>query len=209
MRLSPPPSPSFSSRLLTTTLVHSDLNLYPPDIFSLLRALAVDAGLGTEQLDGIVALGGYAYVPTSPNPSGAARQRTKRALLGAYDEPSGMFGFGAGNVSSEDGLVFVQESKRGLVRRDNIYTGCVSLSPPRSTLTLSLQRADVDLAQLRPAELRPARVRRPRGHGRPRLGGQDRGVHDVAHLLAAQRARLHRLDAHGASAALLLLTRGT
>ncbi|GAA5897781.1 hypothetical protein JCM8208_000260 [Rhodotorula glutinis] len=105
-----------------------DLNLYPPDIFSLLRALAVDAGLGTEQLDGIVALGGYAYVPTSPNPSSAARQRTKRALLGAYDEPSGMYGFGAGNASVEDGLVFVQESKRGLVRRDNIYTGMLTSS---------------------------------------------------------------------------------
>lgn len=99
--------------------------MYPPDIFSLLRALAVDAGLSTEQLDGIVALGGYEYVPTAPNPSSAvaARMRAKRDLMGAYEQPSGMYDIGTGNATQEDGLVFTQESKRGLVKR-NIYTGC-------------------------------------------------------------------------------------
>ncbi|GAA6057282.1 hypothetical protein JCM3770_004534 [Rhodotorula araucariae] len=99
-----------------------NLNLYPPDIFSLLRALAVDAGLSTEQLDGIVQLGGYEYVATTPNPGSAARARAKRSMLGALEQPSHMVGFAAGNQTQEDGLVFVQESKRGLAKR-NIYTG--------------------------------------------------------------------------------------
>ncbi|WFD26547.1 hypothetical protein MNAN1_001530 [Malassezia nana] len=41
------------------------MNLYPPDIFALLRAYAVDAGLDTKQLDGIINIGGYTYSPTS------------------------------------------------------------------------------------------------------------------------------------------------
>ncbi|SCV70806.1 BQ2448_3568 [Microbotryum intermedium] len=46
-----------------------DMNLYPPDIFGLLRALAVTAGLPTEQLDGIVALAGYTLAPTTATAS--------------------------------------------------------------------------------------------------------------------------------------------
>lgn len=42
-----------------------DLNLNPPDIFSVTRKLTTLAGLRTEQLDGIVALGGYQYVATT------------------------------------------------------------------------------------------------------------------------------------------------
>ena len=38
-----------------------NLNLDPATMFTLLRLLAVEAGLPTEQLDGIVALGGYQY----------------------------------------------------------------------------------------------------------------------------------------------------
>lgn len=39
-----------------------NLNLDPPSMFTLVRLLAVEAGLGTEQLDGIVELGGYHYI---------------------------------------------------------------------------------------------------------------------------------------------------
>jgi hypothetical protein len=54
-----------------------DMNLNPPDIFSVTRKLATLAGLGTDQLDGIVALGGYEYVTTTedddtPAPSSSA-----------------------------------------------------------------------------------------------------------------------------------------
>ncbi|KAI0631497.1 hypothetical protein C8Q77DRAFT_1218963 [Trametes polyzona] len=39
-----------------------DLNMDPPSLFTVTRLLAEQAGLGTEQLDAIVALGGYQYV---------------------------------------------------------------------------------------------------------------------------------------------------
>ncbi|GAA5937070.1 uncharacterized protein JCM15063_000146 [Sporobolomyces koalae] len=96
-----------------------NLNLYPPDIFSLLRALAVSAGLPTEQLDGIVALGGYQYVPTAATAD--ALQARKRSLdVGAID----MNGFEdkSSFVGNETGLVFESESHH-LAKRDNIYTG--------------------------------------------------------------------------------------
>ncbi|SGY79107.1 BQ5605_C008g05044 [Microbotryum silenes-dioicae] len=48
-----------------------DMNLYPPDIFGLLRALAVTAGLPTEQLDGIVGLAGYTLTPTTADAAGS------------------------------------------------------------------------------------------------------------------------------------------
>lgn len=35
------------------------LNLYPPDVFSLLRQLVVDSGMDPTPLDGIVQMGGY------------------------------------------------------------------------------------------------------------------------------------------------------
>lgn len=44
-----------------------NLNLYPPTIFALLRALVVSTGLDPAPLDAIVALGGYIY----STPSGA------------------------------------------------------------------------------------------------------------------------------------------
>lgn len=41
------------------------LNLYPSDIFGLLRGLVVQSGQDPAPLDGVVALGGYAYTPTT------------------------------------------------------------------------------------------------------------------------------------------------
>ena len=52
-----------------------DMNLDPSSIFSVTRALAVDAGLQTEQLDGIVALGGISYVRTTDEDSPNATKR--------------------------------------------------------------------------------------------------------------------------------------
>ncbi|WFD23341.1 hypothetical protein MEQU1_002030 [Malassezia equina] len=53
------------------------LNLYPPDLFALVRAFAVDAGMDTKQLDGIVKIGGYTYTPTS---SANTSPKQRRAL---------------------------------------------------------------------------------------------------------------------------------
>ena len=41
------------------------MNLDPQTLFTVTRSLAVKAGLPTEQLDGIVALGGYHYLSTT------------------------------------------------------------------------------------------------------------------------------------------------
>jgi len=99
----------------------SNLNLYPPDIFSLLRALAVSAGLPTEQIDGIVALGGYQYVPTAADAT--AQQARKRSLaVGTLDMDA--FGTKSAFVGNETGLVFESESHR-FAKRANIYTGSV------------------------------------------------------------------------------------
>ncbi|KAI0072486.1 hypothetical protein K474DRAFT_1678619 [Panus rudis PR-1116 ss-1] len=50
-----------------------EMNLNPPDIFTVTRKLATLAGLGTDQLDGIVALGGYEYVTATDDDSAPAR----------------------------------------------------------------------------------------------------------------------------------------
>lgn len=105
--------------------ISSNLNLYPPDIFSLLRALAVDAGLPTEQIDGIVALGGYQYVPTAATAS--AQQARKRSIdIGALE--TGSLEDRSAFVGNETGLVFESESHR-FAKRANIYTGCVHFMP--------------------------------------------------------------------------------
>ncbi|EJD03283.1 uncharacterized protein FOMMEDRAFT_168292 [Fomitiporia mediterranea MF3/22] len=54
----------------TSPTIDLQMNLDPPAIFSLTRRLAVMAGLGTDQLDGIVALGGYNYITTTDEDSG-------------------------------------------------------------------------------------------------------------------------------------------
>ncbi|KAG8833980.1 hypothetical protein FRC17_009762 [Serendipita sp. 399] len=60
-----------------------DLNLDPATMFTVLRLLAGEAGLPTEQLDGIVALGGYQY--TQPV---AKRSLTPRGPYSGFDLPS-------------------------------------------------------------------------------------------------------------------------
>ena len=52
------------------------MNLFPPDIFGLLRALAVDAGEETRQLDGILKIGGYTPTKTTD----ANTPKSKRSM---------------------------------------------------------------------------------------------------------------------------------
>lgn len=66
----------------------SAMNLYPPTISALLRVLAVEALLDPAPLDGIVALGGYVYDPTTPN----ARERSKRSLVDEEQDFADMLG---------------------------------------------------------------------------------------------------------------------
>lgn len=60
-----------------------NLNLDPATMFTLLRILAVEAGLPTDQIDGIVALGGYQY--TQPV---SKRDLVSRGLYTGFDLPS-------------------------------------------------------------------------------------------------------------------------
>jgi hypothetical protein len=63
----------------TSPALNLDMNLDPSSIFTLTKALALQAGLSTEQLDGIVALGNYSYIPTSPN-------KRRRAISAEEDD---------------------------------------------------------------------------------------------------------------------------
>lgn len=49
----------------TSPLLDLNMNFDPPMLFTLTRVLAVQAGLDPAPLDGIVALGGYSYVPST------------------------------------------------------------------------------------------------------------------------------------------------
>lgn len=51
-----------SKKTTSSPQLDFDMNLDPASIFTLTRALAVDAGLDTAQLDGIVQLGGIQYL---------------------------------------------------------------------------------------------------------------------------------------------------
>jgi hypothetical protein len=112
----PPGDCSLSSLLEVmpdALFLDSNLNLFPPDIFSLLRALVVDAGLPTEQLDGIVALGGYTYTPST----GAGSRLAKRDLLG-----DATFGGLLDDAALFGGDMDLSFGKRELEKR-NLYTG--------------------------------------------------------------------------------------
>ncbi|KAI0321180.1 hypothetical protein OF83DRAFT_1280620 [Amylostereum chailletii] len=51
-----------------------DMNMDPESLFTVTRFLAQEAGLSTQQLDGIVALGGYQYLSTSGNTTTVGRR---------------------------------------------------------------------------------------------------------------------------------------
>lgn len=70
--------PADGKKTSTSPAINLDMNLDPPSIFSVTRKLATLAGLDTDQLDGIVALGGYQYIATTDEDDAA--NATKRAL---------------------------------------------------------------------------------------------------------------------------------
>ena len=125
-----------------------NINLYPPDIFSLLRTLVVETGGNVAQLDGIIALGGYTYTPSKNadgSPSAAPPSLSKllgrsvedlseidaedRKLLELLMSP-GKEAFHA-PAGSQDGVLFrptwdhqgASVEKRSIVVKRNLYTG--------------------------------------------------------------------------------------
>ena len=80
----------FTAKGKTTTKtgnVPLHVNLYPPDMFGFLRALAIKAGESVEQLDAIITLGGYKLSETTSN---ARRKRSleRRGMFDGFNLPS-------------------------------------------------------------------------------------------------------------------------
>ncbi|WFD32817.1 hypothetical protein MSPP1_003868 [Malassezia sp. CBS 17886] len=102
------------------------LNLYPPDIFGLLRALAVQSGQSAQQLDGLVRLGGYTYTrATSADGGGGAGESGRRArradegVVWDADEGRGRRA-DEGTAPGDDGAA----PRPHVARRDaNLFTG--------------------------------------------------------------------------------------
>ncbi|THV03542.1 hypothetical protein K435DRAFT_962414 [Dendrothele bispora CBS 962.96] len=83
-------STSFKTQANSTTTspdLELNMNLDPSSIFTVTRALAVEAGLGTEQLDGIVQLGGYQYLMTTGPPVSTNAHKRDNLFTG-FDLPS-------------------------------------------------------------------------------------------------------------------------
>ncbi|KAL5507074.1 hypothetical protein ACEPAH_6530 [Sanghuangporus vaninii] len=76
--------PADGKATTTSPALGLEMNLDPPTIFSLTRKLAVTAGLGTDQLDGIVALGGYNYLTTTDQDD--PTKRSLEAVLGSIEK---------------------------------------------------------------------------------------------------------------------------
>ncbi|UZJ55969.1 hypothetical protein CBS101457_005289 [Exobasidium rhododendri] len=123
------------------------INLFPPDLFGLLRALVIDANLNPAYLDGLVSIAGYTLTPTTnANSPGVASPSRKRDVSFIDEEDNVMaqrlMGVGAnagvladlydseeeregdedvqsdGFAKRAEGLVYANVNKR-----DNLYTG--------------------------------------------------------------------------------------
>jgi hypothetical protein len=61
-----------------------EMNMDPAALFTVTRLCAIAAGLSTEQLDGIVGIGGYKYLQTTPGGDGSNTTSQKRANIYTY-----------------------------------------------------------------------------------------------------------------------------
>lgn len=73
--------PAAAKSTSTSPALNLNMNLDPPSIFSVTRALAVDAGLDTAQLDEIVSLGGYQFLPTTNADTPPSNSSSKRQIV--------------------------------------------------------------------------------------------------------------------------------
>lgn len=112
----------------------SNLNLFPPDIFAVLRALVVQTGtLDPAPLDGIVALGGYTY-STPKNASAPLQKRDYRSADEDFMEllvaPAKTGRVDVEYSSERMSVMSHGEVSRHLSKR-GLYTGCVAPRSPR------------------------------------------------------------------------------
>ena len=89
-------------------LMNLHINLFPPDLFALVRRYALNAGESVEQLDGIMKIGGYTYSETTD----------------ANTQPTGSSGNQRRYIEDkETGPETLEERERALVKRkQNMYT---------------------------------------------------------------------------------------
>ncbi|KAF8524806.1 hypothetical protein BU17DRAFT_84312 [Hysterangium stoloniferum] len=66
----------------TSPSLELNMNLDPPTIFTLLRRLAVQAGEGTDQLDGIVSIGGIKYAASTDQDGAKISERRRLSTRG-------------------------------------------------------------------------------------------------------------------------------
>ncbi|KAI0686332.1 hypothetical protein BC835DRAFT_1523137 [Cytidiella melzeri] len=123
----------------TSPDINLNLNLNPPDIFAVTRKLAMLAGLGTDQLDGVVALGGYQYTPTTDDddaPTPSSSNSSENSILTQMRRDTNMYtGF---NLPDYVNRAFKQ------LRADIQLTSLVSIGDYDTTLEYS--QLDVPVA---------------------------------------------------------------
>lgn len=132
--------PAAGKAVTTSPLIPLTLNLYPPDLFGLLRALIIESGQNPAYLDGLVQLAGFTLTPTT----NADNTLTKRdsfsleeddemaqMLMGVGTNPGAFADIEAEEEIDDDEEVesdgVAKEAKpliyEGMRKRDNIYTG--------------------------------------------------------------------------------------
>ncbi|TFY75371.1 hypothetical protein EWM64_g8642 [Hericium alpestre] len=72
----------------TSPNLNMNLNMDPSSLFAVTRLLAVEAGLGTDQLDGIVALGGYQYVNAESQNQASSRKGRRDNMYTGFNLPN-------------------------------------------------------------------------------------------------------------------------
>jgi hypothetical protein len=126
--------------------------LDPPSLFTVVRALATDANLGTTQFDGIVALGGYQYLPivntTATEKSGTAKRDSldKRANIYTFVFPKNesiSYIFNASVVCSGFNLPSFVDAAFKILRADISLTSSVNIGQYSTTLTYSQKQVSV------------------------------------------------------------------
>ncbi|MCO5589830.1 hypothetical protein L7F22_043799 [Adiantum nelumboides] len=71
--------PAAGRSITISPVVPLALNLYPPDLFALVRALAIQSGQNPAYIDGVVQLGGFTLTPTTDQNNGTTPAR-KRSI---------------------------------------------------------------------------------------------------------------------------------
>ncbi|CDR88214.1 uncharacterized protein SPSC_03875 [Sporisorium scitamineum] len=110
------------------------LNLYPPDIFALLRALVIQSGQNPAYIDGVVQLGGYTLSPTTLANSRRSLNLADDEASFDYEEENQLAHAMMDGVNSAETLAHVAdwaerdeshaiEEAGTLKRRANLYTG--------------------------------------------------------------------------------------